>query len=75
MLIHPITAERRITIFSFLSYLTAHSDRRSVGLSVLVSGTPLGPMTRFSFSFPLPDNCFALRLGAPSLTRGRVCNL
>jgi hypothetical protein len=27
-------------------------DRRSVGLSVFVSGTPLGPMTRFSF-FPL----------------------
>jgi hypothetical protein len=25
--------------------------------------------------FPLPENCFALRLGAHSLTRGRVCNL
>jgi hypothetical protein len=30
-----------------------------------VSGTPLGPMTRFLFSFPLPDNCFALRFGHP----------
>jgi hypothetical protein len=27
------------------------------------------------FPFVLPENCFALRLGAPSLTRGRVCNL
>jgi hypothetical protein len=34
-------------------------DRRSVGLSVLVSGTPLGPMTRFFFFlslFSLSDN-------------------
>jgi hypothetical protein len=30
-----------------------------------------GPWPDFSFSFLLPDNCFALRLGAPSLTRGR----
>jgi hypothetical protein len=29
----------------------------------------------FSFSFLLPDSCFALRLWAPFLTRGRVCNL
>jgi hypothetical protein len=29
----------------------------------------------FSFSFLLLDNCFALRLRAPCLTRGRVCNL
>jgi hypothetical protein len=51
-------------------------DRRSVGLSVFVSGTPLGTMTRFSFFFLLlPDNCCALRLGTPSLTRGQVCNL
>jgi putative component of membrane protein insertase Oxa1/YidC/SpoIIIJ protein YidD len=33
-------------------------DRRSVGLSVLVSGTPLGPMTRFYFfHFIFPENC------------------
>jgi hypothetical protein len=51
-------------------------DRRSVDLSVLVSGTPLGPMTRFYFfHFIFPENCFALRFGAPSLTRGRVCNV
>jgi hypothetical protein len=31
-----------------------------------------GPWADFSFSFLLPDNCFALRLGVPSLTRGRL---
>jgi hypothetical protein len=37
-------------------------DRRSVGLSVLVSGTPLAPMTRFYFfHFIFPENCFELR--------------
>jgi hypothetical protein len=34
-----------------------------------------GPWPDFSSSFLLPDNCFALHLGAPSLTRGRVYNL
>jgi hypothetical protein len=29
----------------------------------------------FLFFFLLRDNCFALRLETPSLTRGRVCNL
>jgi hypothetical protein len=43
---------------------------RSVSQYVLVSGTPSGPMTRFYFSLS-----FALRPEAPSLTRGRVCNL
>jgi hypothetical protein len=49
-------------------------DRQSVGLSALVSVTPLGPMTRFFFFLLLPENCF-VHLGAPSLTRGQVCNL
>jgi hypothetical protein len=49
--------------------------RLTASQNVLVSDTPLGPMARFSFSFLLPENCFALHLGAPSLTRGRVCNL
>jgi hypothetical protein len=31
-----------------------------------------GPWPGFSFSFLLLENCFTLRLGAPSLTRGRV---
>jgi hypothetical protein len=29
----------------------------------------------FTYSFLLLENSFALRLGAPSLTRGRVCHL
>jgi hypothetical protein len=33
------------------------------------------PCPDFTFSFLLPENCLALRLGAPSPTRGRVCNL
>jgi hypothetical protein len=47
-------------------------DRRSFGQSVLVSGSHLEPMTRFLFSV------WRLRVSwcvAPSLTRGRVCNL
>jgi hypothetical protein len=48
------------------------SDRRSVGQSVLVSGSHQEPMTRFFFSV------WRLRVSwsvAPSLTRGWVCNL
>jgi hypothetical protein len=47
-------------------------DRRSVGQSVLVSGSHLEPMTRFLFSV------WRLRVPwcvAPSLTSGWVCNL
>jgi hypothetical protein len=47
-------------------------DRRSIGQSVLVSGSHLEPMTRFLFSV------WRLRVSwcvTPSLTRGRVCNL
>jgi hypothetical protein len=47
----------------------------SVNQFVLVSGSPLGPMTRF---YPYPffsDNCFVVLPRVPSLTRGRVCNL
>jgi hypothetical protein len=47
-------------------------DRRSVGQSILLSGSHLEPMTRFLFSV------WWLRVswcGAPSLTRGWVCNL
>jgi hypothetical protein len=51
-------------------------DRRSVGQSVLVSGTHLGHSTNFSPSF---FNYFFRQLlvcwsETPSLTRGRVCN-
>jgi hypothetical protein len=34
-----------------------------------------GPWPDFTFSFLLPENCFALRLQKPSLTIGQVCNL
>jgi hypothetical protein len=34
-----------------------------------------GPWPDFMFSFLLSENCFALHLGVPSLTRGLVCNL
>jgi hypothetical protein len=51
-------------------------DRRSVGQSVLVSGTHLGPTTNFSFSLKFPlDSCGFSYFVAPSLTRRRVCNL
>jgi hypothetical protein len=50
-------------------------DRRSVGQSVLVSGTHLGTATKFS---PLSKIIFrqlwVCWSGAPSLTRGRVCS-
>jgi hypothetical protein len=49
--------------------------RRSVGQSVLVSGTPLGPATNYSPSFFIYlldlQVCWCV---APSLTRGRVCS-
>jgi hypothetical protein len=31
-----------------------------------------GPWQDLTFSFLLPENCFDLRFGAPSLRRGRV---
>jgi hypothetical protein len=47
-------------------------DRQSVAQSVLMSGSRLEPMTRFLFSvWQLQVSC----CGAPSLTRGWVCNL
>jgi hypothetical protein len=51
-------------------------DRQSVGQSVLVSGNPYG--TRGQFLFLLEIFFRQLRVCyfvAPSLTRGRVCNL
>jgi hypothetical protein len=47
-------------------------DRRSVGQSVLVSNTHLGPKTTFLL---LSDSCEFLLYGTPSLTRGRVYRL
>jgi hypothetical protein len=45
--------------------------RRSVGQSILVSSTHLGPKTRFLL---LSDICGFVDVGSP-LTRGRVCRL
>jgi hypothetical protein len=51
-------------------------DLQSVGQSVLVSGGHLGPVTNFSFSLKFPSDSFRVcYFVAPSLTRGRVCNL
>jgi hypothetical protein len=47
-------------------------DRHSVGQSVLVSGAHLGPVTNLEISFRQLSVCYFV---APSLTRGRVCNL
>jgi hypothetical protein len=49
--------------------------RQSVDQFILASGSPLGPMTRFLSFFVLFDNYFVVIPRAPSLTRGRVCNL
>jgi hypothetical protein len=65
---------------TFLCFRLSHTntkskliyDRRSVGQSVLMSGSHLEPLTRFLFSvWWLRDSW----CGAPSLTIGRVCNL
>jgi hypothetical protein len=53
-----------------------YCDRQSVGQSVLVSGTHLGPATNFFFHLEIVSRqlqvCYFI---ASSLTRGLVCNL
>jgi hypothetical protein len=49
-------------------------DRRSVGQSVLVSGTHLGPATNFSSSLIIFRQLRVCWCGATSLTRSRVCS-
>jgi hypothetical protein len=69
-----------VLLFSFLTLdvmkLKLIYDRQSVGHSVLVPGTHLRPVTNF---FSLLEIFFRQLLVcyfvAPSLTRGRVCNL
>jgi hypothetical protein len=59
------------SIYFFFTFKLIY-DRRPVGQSVLVSGSNLDPMTRVLFSV------WRLRVSwcrAPSLTRGRVCNI
>jgi hypothetical protein len=48
--------------------------RLSVDQLVLVSGSPLGPMTRF-YLYPFFWQFLCSSYRAPSLMRGRVCNL
>jgi hypothetical protein len=56
--------------------LKLNYDRQSVDQSVLVSGSHLGPVTNFSFSLKFSlDKLRVCYFVAPSLTRGRVCNL
>jgi hypothetical protein len=59
-----------------LSKSMSHCDRQSVGESVLVSGTHLGPATNFFHSrFDYFFRQFRVYwCGAPSLTRRRVCS-
>jgi hypothetical protein len=38
-------------------------------------GHPFGAHGKIFLSFLLPDNCFALRLGAPTMRAGRAYNL
>jgi hypothetical protein len=63
------------TLYSLKLKLKLNYDRQSVGQSVLVSGTHLGPATNSFFLeifFRQLQVCYFV---APSLTRGRVCNL
>jgi hypothetical protein len=73
-----VSPKRRLSsdeLHSVMSNSKLCYDRRSVGQSVLVSGTHLGPANNFS---PSLFNCFFRQLrvcwcGAPSLTRSWVC--
>jgi hypothetical protein len=47
-------------------------DRRSVGQSILVSSSNVGPKTRYSL---LADSCRFCWCEVPSLIRGQVCRL
>jgi hypothetical protein len=56
-------------------YIYIYYDRQSVGQSILVSGTYLGPATNISFFFKFSLDRWVCYFVASSLTRGRVCNL
>jgi hypothetical protein len=55
--------------------LSLSYGQRSVDQFVLVSGSPLGPMTRFYPFLSLVTIAMFSSCKAPSLTRGRVCSL
>jgi hypothetical protein len=50
-------------------------DRHAVGLSVLVSGTPLGSVTRFFFCLSFAGQLLCSSSWSASLMRERVCNV
>jgi hypothetical protein len=55
--------------------LSLYYGRRSVDQFFLISGLPLGPLTRFYLYLFSSDNYFILLSMASSLTRKRVCSL
>jgi hypothetical protein len=55
------------------SYFT--TDGQSVSQYIFVSGTPLGPRTRFYSFLSFAGKVLCSKSLAPSLTRRRVCNL
>jgi hypothetical protein len=66
---------RQLFMYAFKSKSKLSYDRRSVGQSVLVSGHHQGPWPIFlllDIFFGQLQICYFV---APSLTRGRVCNL
>jgi hypothetical protein len=76
--VHLVCAPRSLNraLVDLILKLTLIYDRQSVGQSVLVSGVHLGPTTKFFFLlgifFRQLRVCY---LVAPTLTRGRFCNL
>jgi hypothetical protein len=74
-----LLAVKLLTVLAWLVTflkLKLNYDRQSVGQSVLVSGTHLGRATNFSLSLKFSLGILRVRyFVAPSLTRGRVCNL
>jgi hypothetical protein len=48
----------------------SYYDQRSIDQFILVSGPPLGPMTRFFISLLMSDNCWILKAGHPLWREG-----
>jgi hypothetical protein len=68
---HPAVAITLTIVALLKSKSKLYYDRRSVGQSVLLSGTHLGPVTKLSIFIQLK----VCSCGALSLTRGRCCSL
>jgi hypothetical protein len=70
----PPTLPPAVSRLSRKSKSEFYYDRQSVGQSVLVSGSHLGPETNF-YCFIIFGQLRICRCAAPSLARGRVCSL